>query len=108
MSSSGHDTTGSKLRHPRLGIIGGSGMCSFRELKIVAETRPETKYGLPSDTISICELGNELVAFLPRHGSKHTIAPHKVPYKARSEEHTSELQSLTNLVCRLLLEKKKN
>src|SRR5262249_56592111 len=26
---------------------------------------------------------------------------------ARSEEHTSELQSLTNLVCRLLLEKKK-
>src|SRR5262249_61244240 len=27
---------------------------------------------------------------------------------SRSEEHTSELQSLTNLVCRLLLEKKKN
>src|SRR5258706_9657020 len=26
----------------------------------------------------------------------------------QSEEHTSELQSLTNLVCRLLLEKKKN
>src|SRR5258706_6494642 len=26
---------------------------------------------------------------------------------ARSEEHTSELQSLTNIVCRLLLEKKK-
>src|SRR5438046_7463647 len=26
--------------------------------------------------------------------------------KKRSEEHTSELQSLTNLVCRLLLEKK--
>ena len=31
---------------------------------------------------------------------------HKLNY--RSEEHTSELQSLTNLVCRLLLEKKKN
>src|SRR5258706_4662534 len=28
--------------------------------------------------------------------------------RQRSEEHTSELQSLTNLVCRLLLEKKKN
>src|SRR2546430_9095802 len=27
---------------------------------------------------------------------------------ARSEEHTSELQSQSNLVCRLLLEKKKN
>src|SRR5438046_5411677 len=29
-------------------------------------------------------------------------------YHYRSQEHTSELQSLTNLVCRLLLEKKKN
>src|SRR2546427_6781947 len=28
--------------------------------------------------------------------------------KRRSEEHTSELQSQSNLVCRLLLEKKKN
>src|SRR5438093_1966699 len=31
----------------------------------------------------------------------------RTPYGVRSEEHTSELQSLTNLVCRLLLEKKK-
>src|SRR5258705_9418869 len=30
-----------------------------------------------------------------------------VGYKYRSEEHTSELQSLRHLVCRLLLEKKK-
>src|SRR5438093_2367945 len=29
-------------------------------------------------------------------------------FRPRSEEHTSELQSLTNLVCRLLLEKKKD
>src|SRR2546427_8676730 len=29
------------------------------------------------------------------------------PWKSRSEEHTSELQSQSNLVCRLLLEKKK-
>src|ERR1035441_10836677 len=31
-----------------------------------------------------------------------------VPIRDRSEEHTSELQSLRHLVCRLLLEKKKN
>src|SRR5258706_11476338 len=30
-----------------------------------------------------------------------------LPVSPRSEEHTSELQSLTNIVCRLLLEKKK-
>ena len=37
------------------------------------------------------------------------IAARKIATLAaiRSEEHTSELQSLTNLVCRLLLEKKK-
>src|SRR2546425_2510735 len=31
----------------------------------------------------------------------------RVPVRVRSEEHTSELQSLAYLVCRLLLEKKK-
>src|SRR5690606_35209520 len=40
---------------------------------------------------------------------KFTIAPHSKSKKTnlRSEEHTSELQSRENLVCRLLLEKKK-
>src|SRR5262249_62073534 len=36
-----------------------------------------------------------------RHAARAERSP------TRSEEHTSELQSLTNLVCRLLLEKKK-
>src|SRR5438034_7233062 len=35
-------------------------------------------------------------------------ALHGEPYHRRSEEHTSELQSHSDLVCRLLLEKKKN
>src|SRR5687767_10441742 len=37
---------------------------------------------------------------------RRTIGAHKAP-EVRSEEHTSELQSLAYLVCRLLLEKKK-
>src|SRR2546425_9011303 len=36
-----------------------------------------------------------------------TAAADRAPAKRRSEEHTSELQSLAYLVCRLLLEKKK-
>src|SRR5437016_9323907 len=40
-----------------------------------------------------------------RHGDCMTICANQQRF--RSEEHTSELQSLTNLVCRLLLEKKK-
>src|SRR5438477_9540586 len=38
-----------------------------------------------------------------RQGQQHD----RDRYHARSEEHTSELQSHVNLVCRLLLEKKK-
>src|SRR2546430_3163226 len=39
---------------------------------------------------------------------KHVSEQQLVLYYYRSEEHTSELQSQSNLVCRLLLEKKKN
>src|SRR5256886_12211373 len=54
---------------------------------------------------------------VPHHGAAfHFIGPDCSPVHAwrgrpefgeRSEEHTSELQSQSNLVCRLLLEKKK-
>src|SRR2546425_8093472 len=37
----------------------------------------------------------------------YTRAVHEIVERSRSEEHTSELQSLAYLVCRLLLEKKK-
>src|SRR2546430_11257520 len=43
-----------------------------------------------------------------QHQSKHYLLPLAVLKHHRSEEHTSELQSQSNLVCRLLLEKKKN
>src|SRR2546425_2327919 len=45
-----------------------------------------------------------LVTKLPK---SHLGTPH-ITLLRRSEEHTSELQSLAYLVCRLLLEKKKN
>src|SRR5215213_6395250 len=48
---------------------------------------------------------------VPAARSGVTLSPRaprrSAPSGSRSEEHTSELQSLTNLVCRLLLEKKK-
>src|SRR5258706_10770051 len=45
----------------------------------------------------------------PRRRERGPKGRDKFAYRVcrRSEEHTSELQSLTNLVCRLLLEKKK-
>src|SRR2546422_4931145 len=44
----------------------------------------------------------------PRHSSARRPRSGRSPSRPRSEEHTSELQSRLHLVCRLLLEKKKN
>src|SRR5690606_41217939 len=40
-------------------------------------------------------------------GRTRSTAPSRIAARSRSEEHTSELQSRENLVCRLLLETKK-
>src|SRR5437016_7204387 len=55
---------------------------------------------------------SEILTGLDRLGARpereaRSARVEKPPIELRSEEHTSELQSLTNLVCRLLLEKKK-
>src|SRR5438132_10372056 len=53
-------------------------------------------------------------AYLDRPWYQWILIPHELAhqwfgdYVTRSEEHTSELQSHSDLVCRLLLEKKKN
>src|SRR5256885_5366369 len=55
------------------------------------------------DALPICDRGPVGLRCL---GSG--MGRHRAGTAARSEEHTSELQSPCNLVCRLLLEKKKN
>src|SRR2546430_12020751 len=42
------------------------------------------------------------------HSDKEPVTSRDLAYRLRSEEHTSELQSQSNLVCRLLLEYKKH
>ena len=41
-----------------------------------------TAYGDPSDRITIGTIGDHRVAFLPRHGRKHHLPPHRVNYRA--------------------------
>src|ERR1039458_10422386 len=48
----------------------------------------------------------EGVTLRPKARCRQPVQPHHVLHQLRSEEHTSELQSLRHLVCRLLLEKK--
>src|SRR2546427_9622560 len=52
------------------------------------------------------ELEMQGKTFRPAIGEE-VLIPARTNHSVRSEEHTSELQSQSNLVCRLLLEKKK-
>jgi len=65
-----------------VGIIGGSGFCTFPEMSIKEKVRLTTRHGEPSDEISIGEYGGQIIAFLPRHGYEHQLAPHLIPYRA--------------------------
>src|SRR6266478_7861575 len=67
-----------------------------------------TSLNTQSQTVTVTG-GSQTLNFAPA-AIRITAAPGAVAYAdaERSEEHTSELQSQSNLVCRLLLEKKKN
>jgi len=64
---------------PRIAIIGGSGLEDLLRASKVVQL--QTPYGTPPP-ISVGSLGKEEVAFLPRHGPKHDLPPHKVNYRA--------------------------
>src|SRR2546425_8041034 len=58
---------------------------------------------------ALCDAATDYNGKLNLLGTFDTVLTQQMPaVHPRSEEHTSELQSLAYLVCRLLLEKKKN
>lgn len=65
-----------------VGIIGGSGLYDLEGLTDVKEVQVDTPFGKPSDAIILGTLHGRRIAFLPRHGSGHTLSPTEVPYKA--------------------------
>ena len=65
-----------------IGIIGGSGFYDPAMFESVSEVKVHTPYGAPSDILSVGELKGVKVAFLPRHGRKHSIPPHLINYRA--------------------------
>src|SRR5215813_1117266 len=42
----------------------------------------QTPYGAPSAPLVVGEVGGKSVAFLPRHGRRHQLPPHRIPYRA--------------------------
>jgi 5'-methylthioadenosine phosphorylase len=65
-----------------IGIIGGSGITKSELIEDVTEVKVSTPYGRPSDLIMIGYYDDRKVAFLSRHGRRHQIPPHKIPYRA--------------------------
>ncbi len=65
-----------------LAIIGGTGLTQLSDLKIIKRERLDTPYGAPSAEFVTGELNDKPVIFLARHGNPHTIAPHKINYRA--------------------------
>src|SRR5256885_17099719 len=62
----------------------------------------------PSSDLTRRPAGSSIISAAPPAAKAGITRGKCYPSADRSEEHTSELQSPCNLVCRLLLEKKKN
>lgn len=67
---------------PQLAIIGGSGLYDMPGLEDKQEHTVSTPFGEPSAPIISGTLEGRRVAFLARHGLKHTISPTHVNYRA--------------------------
>ncbi|MFN3241053.1 MAG: S-methyl-5'-thioadenosine phosphorylase [Planctomycetota bacterium] len=65
-----------------LGIIGGSGLYDLPGLENRETVEVETPFGKPSDALVTGTLHGVRMAFLPRHGRGHRLAPSELPFRA--------------------------
>jgi 5'-methylthioadenosine phosphorylase len=63
-----------------IGVFGGSGFYEF--LEKVETVQLDTPYGPPSAAIRVGDLEGTQVAFMPRHGDRHELPPHKINSRA--------------------------
>jgi 5'-methylthioadenosine phosphorylase len=69
-----------ELPQADVGVFGGSGF--YRFLDDVTEVSVDTPFGPPSAPLHLGHLGSRTVAFLPRHGARHELPPHRINYRA--------------------------
>lgn len=65
-----------------IGVIGGSGLYALLDGKSATKVTVETPYGRPTSEVTVGTFAGRWVAFLPRHGVGHTVAPHLINYRA--------------------------
>ena len=61
-----------------IAIIGGTGIYNTKIIKNGKEIDVSTPYGDCSDKITLGTYMDKKIAFLPRHGQNHSVAPHKI------------------------------
>jgi len=66
----------------RIGIIGGSGTYQLPAANVIDEVEVSTPYGSPSAPVTLADVAGRRVAFLPRHGGKHSVPPQRINYRA--------------------------
>ena len=69
-------------KNVEIGIFGGTGIYDSGLLENPQEIDMDTPYGKPSDKITVGVFNGRKIAFLPRHGKKHTIPPHMINFRA--------------------------
>ena len=65
-----------------IGIFGGTGIYDSGLLTESKEITIDTPFGKTSDSITVGIFKGKKVAFMPRHGKKHTIPPHLINFRA--------------------------
>ncbi len=66
----------------RLGLIGGSGLDHLDGVEVVSREVVETDWGAPSAALTLARVGAHELVFLPRHGDRHQLPPHRINYRA--------------------------
>ena len=70
------------MQKTKIGVIGGSGVYNIDGIENPKWQNVESPWGTPSDEIFTGKLNGIEIAFLPRHGRGHTLAPSEIPYRA--------------------------
>jgi len=70
------------MEQAEIGIFGGTGIYDAGLLTESKEITVDTPFGKTSDSITVGIFKGKKVAFMPRHGKKHTIPPHLINFRA--------------------------
>ena len=77
-------------------VIGGTGLTSIDAVTISSERDVGTPFGKPSGNLLFGKLAEREIVFLPRHGRRYAIPPHKINYRAN-------IRALKDCGCRKII-----